>query len=92
MKRFFMPNKIVNATFEVLTDKVGVPLGTYEGHLEYLVVRLQGHLKESLAKAVIFVSEERLLEAGQTISNKKSGKRNVTVFLKSGDVKCNQTV
>jgi hypothetical protein len=78
----------VPARFEVLSDKVGVPTGIYEGHVDFNVHVLHGHEKRSPGKAFIYVGREALIASGMSAdSNKVFAAVSIRPFIASGDVR-----
>jgi hypothetical protein len=76
------------ARFEVLSDNVGVPKGTYEGHIEVNVQILHGHEKRSQGNAFIYVSREAQFAGGRSQdSNMEFTAISVRPLIASGDVR-----
>ena len=79
------------AKFRVVSDNVrllGVvlPRGDYDGYLEWLIIVMHGHKKQSIARAMIQLDRSTLLGLGAKIGGLASADCPVLPYLHSGDV------
>lgn len=87
-----MATYLEEVKFRVVTDNVRVlgvtlPRGDYDGYLEWLVIVMHGHEKQSIARAMLPLSRDILLGLGAKISNGLlSVDCPVLPYLHSGDV------
>lgn len=82
------------AAFEVATDKVQVfgrtalPKGHYAGAVEWMEIKLHGHTKRQMIRAMVHVERGLLEELGEKIvPNLESVDFDLINYVKSGDVK-----